>query len=314
MQGVSRAAVRPRAEAGADSMRIAVGIATSGRRATLAETLVELSRQTRLPDRVLICPATRGDVDEAQFDTLPFPIEVVTARLGLPLQRNAILRATSGFDVLVFFDDDFFPDSGYLANLEALLLAEPRVVAATGTLIADGIHGPGIAAGEARRQLADPGERPAPSGTGARPCYGVYGCNMAIRLAPVRVHDLRFDEALPLYAWQEDIDFSRQLARFGEIVKSPDLIGVHLGVKGGRSSGKRLGYSQIANPIYLIRKGTMSRLFGLKTMARNLLANTVKILRPEPHVDRVGRLKGNLLALADLIRGRMFPGRILEID
>ncbi len=31
-----------------------------------------------------------------------------------------------------------------------------------------------------------------------------------------------------------------------------------MGVKGGRISGDRLGYSQIVNPLYMLRKGTMT--------------------------------------------------------
>ena len=36
-------------------MRIAIGIATRGRPAILAETLSELRRQRRAPDRVIVC-------------------------------------------------------------------------------------------------------------------------------------------------------------------------------------------------------------------------------------------------------------------
>ena len=106
----------------------------------------------------------------------------------------------------------------------------------------------------------------------------------------------QFDEALPFYAWQEDIDFSRQLASFGRIVRADALTGVHLGVKRGRTSGVRFGYSQIANPIYFIRKGTVSLSFGGRTMTKNLLANVIRTLHPEAHIDRRGRLKGNILA------------------
>jgi hypothetical protein len=34
---------------------------------------------------------------------------------------------------------------------------------------------------------------------------------------------------------------------------------------------------------------------------------------PEPWADRFGRFRGNLLALADWARGRLSPGRILEL-
>jgi hypothetical protein len=48
-------------------------------------------------------------------------------------------------------------------------------------------------------------------------------------------------------------------------------------------------------------------------MLRNCLANLGKSLRPEPWVDRRGRLRGNLLALRDLATGRLSPERILEL-
>jgi GT2 family glycosyltransferase len=67
----------------------------------------------------------------------------------------------------------------------------------------------------------------------------------------MRPNDVMFDERLPLYGWQEDVDLSRRLAAFGTVVKVPAARGVHLSVKLGRNSGVRLGYSQIANPLYL---------------------------------------------------------------
>jgi len=293
-------------------LRLVVGIATVGRRATLHETLTEIARQTRLPERVIICPAGSEDVDHAAFRQLPYEIEIISSGLGLPRQRNAILRQADSYDAVVFFDDDFFPATTYLSNAEALLIDRPDVILATGKLLADGIHGPGFSADNARRLLAS---SPEPPGVGAlRDYYGVYGCNMLVRLAPVRDHRIAFDEALPLYAWQEDIDFSRQMAPYGRIVRAEGLTGIHLGVKGARTSGVKFGYSQIANPTYLIRKGTMSLKFGLRTMSRNLLSNFAHLVRPEPHVDRWGRCKGHLRALFDLGTGRLHPGRILELD
>ena len=78
---------------------------------------------------------------------------------------------------------------------------------------------------------------------------------MIVRTAPVLAHGLRFDENLPLYGWLEDIDFARSIAPYGRVVKSMLLRGVHLGVKRGRTSGVKLGYSQIANPLYMLEKG-----------------------------------------------------------
>jgi hypothetical protein len=91
------------------------------------------------------------------------------------------------------------------------------------------------------------------------------------------------------------------------------LTGVHLGAKGGRTSGKRLGYSQIANPVYLLRKRTMPRQLAWRLMARNLAANMLLSVWPEPYIDRRGRLLGNAAALYDLLRGRIHPERILSL-
>ena len=71
------------------------------------------------------------------------------------------------------------------------------------------------------------------------------------------------------------------------------------------STGLRLGYSQVANPIYLMGKGTMSPGRALPLLIRNLLANVVRSVHSEPWVDRRGRLKGNLRALADLVSRRL---------
>ncbi len=90
--------------------------------------------------------------------------------------------------------------------------------------------------------------------------------------------------------------------------------GVHLGIKSGRTSGVRFGYSQIANPIYLIRKGTMSWQHAKMLMWRNLAANLIRSFHPEPWIDRKGRLKGNMLALVDMAIGRISPHRILKMD
>jgi len=51
----------------------------------------------------------------------------------------------------------------------------------------------------------------------------------------------------------------------------------------------------------------------VKLAGRNLMANAARSFRPEPFVDRRGRLRGNMIALMDLIRGRIAPERVLEL-
>jgi GT2 family glycosyltransferase len=136
---------------------------------------------------------------------------------------------------------------------------------------------------------------------------------MSIRLATVREHGIRFDELLPLYGWYEDVDFSRQLAPFGSIVRISTACGVHLGIKSGRTSGLRLGYSQIANPIYLARKGSVSWPFALASLLSRSAKNMLRSLAPESYVDRRGRLMGNFVACKELVTGRLCPSKITAL-
>ncbi|TCZ66896.1 glycosyltransferase family 2 protein [Roseicella aquatilis] len=287
-------------------MRIAVGIATRGRAAILAETLDELARQTRRPDRIIVCHVTPEDIGA------PRPgVDYIASAAGLPRQRNAILDAAAECDAVLFLDDDFLPAPDYLRVTEAVLLARPDCVVTTGTVLADGANAPGYSAAEGRAILAR--DRYEGDTLAAAPHFNGYGCNMAVRMAPVRAHGIRVDEALPLYAWYEDIDFTRALGRHGAILRLAGARGVHLATKLGRTPGRRLGYSQVANSVYLARKGTYPWSHALPSLLRHTLKNAARSPWPEPWADRFGRFRGNLLALADWLRGRISPGRALEL-
>jgi hypothetical protein len=41
--------------------------------------------------------------------------------------------------------------------------------------------------------------------------------------------------------------------------------------------------------------------------------NVTRAVAPEPYIDRRGRLRGNLLALRDVLRGDLRPERIIEL-
>lgn len=288
-------------------MRIAVGVATAGRPFMLRESLRRLSAQTRPPDIVVVSAPAAEDLEGVDRSGCLF----VLGSRGLTAQRNAILGAAGHGDILVFFDDDFLPGATYLEILEAVFRSREEVVLVTGQVIADGITGPGFTVEDALGLLAADDGRPHDGGV--HEIYNAYGCNMAVRLSAVRSGSILFDEELPLYGWLEDVDFSRRLASQGRIVRAMAARGVHLGIKGGRQTGVRLGYSQIANPVHLLRKGTYSWSRALFLVARNVVANAVRSLQPEPYVDRVGRLAGNLRALTDLATGRLHPKRVLAL-
>ncbi|GEB37869.1 glycosyl transferase [Gluconacetobacter liquefaciens] len=287
-------------------MKIVVGIATAGRAPVLAEILRDLRGQIRQPDEIIVCAPSDEDMQGAAE---AFPgVRLITGPRGLTRQRNAILAAVPNADVVMFFDDDFLAEAHYLQAVERHMETNARTVVVTGAVLADGIKGPGLDIAEGRAILAARGEDYGPSGP--EPVFTGYGCNMALRLAPMRAFGLSFDERLPLYGWQEDVDLSRRLAAHGDVRLLPDARGVHLGVKRGRSSGIKLGYSQVANPLYIAaKKEGYPRTRAWEHIIRNLLSNIVKAIRPEPYIDRRGRLVGNMLAFFDLVRGRMTPER-----
>ena len=290
-------------------MRIAVGIATRGRPRLVREVLLDLARQRRKPDRTVVAHVGPEDIDEPVRG-----VEYLISEPGLTTQRNAILDALGDCDVVVFFDDDFFCVPEYLAVTERIFEQEPDCVVTTGRVVADGVNGAGYTMSQAhavlRRYLV---QESASSLMRTEKVFNGYGCNMGLRLAPMREHGIRFDEKLPLYGWYEDLDATRALGRHGSILKLNGARGVHLGVKAGRLPGIRLGYSQVANSVYLARKGTYPWSHALPSLLRHTAKNLVMSAMPEPWVDRWGRFRGNLLALSDWLRGRLDPRRILDL-
>jgi GT2 family glycosyltransferase len=289
--------------------RLVVGIATRGRPSILAETVAFLAKQERQPDRIFVAFHEPVDVGEAPVQ---FPhVTYVQTELGLTRQRNAILALARDNDILLFIDDDFYLDPQYLKITERFFIENPLVVASTGRVLADDVKGPGLTVEQAKSIVAD--STGSQSEQRITPTFLAYGCNMCLRLAPIREHNLRFDETLPLYGWYEDWDFSGQLASFGSIVHISNACGVHLSAKVGRITGVRMGYAQVANPIYLARKGTFRWSNVLKFIVGPCLKNLVRSLTPEAHVDRLGRFRGNLAAFRDLLAGTLNPQQIVDL-
>ncbi|WP_342740562.1 glycosyltransferase [Bradyrhizobium sp. B117] len=287
---------------------IAVVVATRGRPEIVTATLTHLLRnQTLQPKSIVVSGVLPEDAGEAA--NLP-GVRVVLGPPGLPAQRNTALAALgNAAEVVAFFDDDFVADPDWLAAAAMIFRDEPDVIGLTGYLLADGIHGPGLSFDEARSILA---ANNSPQGSMWIEPFSPYGCNMAFRAAAIG--ETRFDERLVLYGWQEDRDFGAALAKHGgRLIKSAHARGVHMGVKGGRVAGDKLGYSQVVNPIYLLRKGTMTARQAASHIFRNVASNLARFLKPEPFIDRRGRLRGNIRGLSDVLRGRIEPERATTI-
>ena len=289
-------------------VRIGVAIASRKRPQDLTDLLIRLDKQSLPPSRIVLSVTEEDDLPP---DTANMAVSVIYGPPGSCVQRNRALELLIGdCDVVVFYDDDFVPSRRAIEGVAHLFATAPHIAGATGLVLRDGIGCGGISR-EAANAIVDDYDRNEQACVIVTPASGTYGCNMAFRI--LSVGEVRFDEALPRYGWQEDIDFSARVGRAGSIVSTNAFAGVHRGATGGRAPGRALGYSQIVNPIYLVRKGTMSASYATKLMTKNLIANHVRALRPEPHVDRIGRALGNWLGIVDVFRRKDRPDKILDL-
>lgn len=302
---------------------IAILIATTAR-PTIVLALAEwLARQRRPADHIVFVSPATSDIPLPMTNSSadgPTKVVSLTSRRGLCSQRNVGVRhlcEAFGYDdddIIVMIDDDFLPREDWLENLAGVMASHASCAGVTGVLLGDGAQMPrGIAVEVARHllmknvslmSLGDWRRKPGP-------VANLYGCNMAVRAKYLK--RLHFDERLPLYGWLEDSDFSAQLASFGPLLRSDRLVGVHLGTKSGRISGIRFGYSQVANNLYLMRKGTLSLNLGWKLAVRAFLGNMIRTFIGVHEIDYAGRFRGNVMALIDIVRFRSRPERILEL-
>jgi glycosyltransferase involved in cell wall biosynthesis len=306
---ISPQAADPKLASSAPTEDVAVVISTRGRPKIVAALIERLCRQTRRPDQIFVIASAPDDIAELSAAS-PF-LTVAVGRPGLTRQRNdGLALLGSKFSHVVFFDDDFVPSVFWIERMIRVFNDHPDIAGMTGSILADGIHGAGINLDDANAQV----ERQDAAASHGTPLqlrfpYGHnVGSNMAYRWSAIS--DLRFDERLPLYGWHEDSDFRAQVEKRGLFIKAPDVWGIHLGHKAGRVNGTMLGYSQIANVAYLARKGTAPKRFLLESAIRNVLSNLIRYSRPEPFIDRRGRLHGNMLALRDMVCGRLSPERV----
>lgn len=279
-------------------LRVAVVVASRGRPGDLALLLDHLGRQTVAPCSIVLSVNAPSDLPPDSASRA----RVVVGGDGLTAQRNLGMAQVMGdCDVIAFLDDDYLPVPTAIEGMARLFADHPDVIGANGVLLADGAVTGTVSLEDVEtlfaRHAASQGE------AWVRPHSvnrGFYGCNMAFRAAAIA--GLSFDEKLPLYGWQEDFDFAGQVARRkGRLVHTSHFVGVHRGVRGGRVSGVRLGYSQIANPIHLMRKGTMSPRRAIPLMLKNILSNHARALKGETDVDRAGRARGNRWALNHIL-------------
>ena len=291
-------------------MRMGLVIASHRRPDILQKVLMKLLSQSRVPDDIVISAVDSADIPDISHTSAN--VRSVFGSVGLTSQRNrGISCLINSVDLIAFIDDDFIVGESYFLNMERIFAQDKSIIGMNRRNHCRWCEFVGFTFEEGL-QLAEQYEQrnTAPI---MREITGFHGSNyIAFRTASIG--SVRFDERLPLYGWQEDLDFCSALsrARVG-LVRTNLVWGVHLGTKRGKGSEVRLGYSQIVNPAYIVCKGNMSLAYAIRLAARNFLANLGKSMRPESYIDRRGRLRGNLIGLFHLLTGRLTPEYILKL-
>lgn len=289
-----------------DEWRVAVIIASIGRRIEIGQLLPHLLSQTLPPWKIILSVEKDDDLPEH----IPTGVEIIKGPRGLTTQRNRGLEAViDECDVIVFYDDDFIPAKNSIAEIVNIFKKYPDIIASTGRVLADGVKKGGIEYSVSvellkKSEIQNQDEN-------IHDVDSLYGCNMALRT--MAIGSIRFDETLPLYGWQEDVDFAGQLLVKGRVVSADTFQGVHRGVSKGRTPGTKLGYAQVINPLYLVKKGTMRRKKAYILILKNIIANHARFFSAEPFIDRRGRAKGNWIGLWYFLNGRVDPKEINRI-
>lgn len=278
-------------------------IPTRRRAAIVADTVKMLEQQCVLPSEVILSGSEASDLPTVHSHC--FPVRTILGPAGSSAQRNSAIDAVNGASACVtFLDDDVELAPNYLEQVQHVFAAQPELLAFDGTIIADGRKLGGMPRSQAQALLQSHCEEDGPL---ILPPVGGSLAGGDLNVRTVVLEKVRFDERLVAYGYLEDADFSLRISQLGTIGRCNRCMLVHLAVSMGRVSGFRFGISQIVNPYYLYKKGLIGSLprvaghFWTRALSANFMGC---FSRNEQRLfDRRGRLLGNIVGLAELLRG-----------
>jgi glycosyltransferase involved in cell wall biosynthesis len=284
-------------------MFLAVIVPTQARKKSVGETVESIVRQADIPDQIIVSASGPEDVDP---DLAKNPrVQLVFGPRGITLQRNRGIDALNPkAEIVCMLDDDVELPEDYFSCVKRLLETRPEIVGFSGSVMTVDHK----TREEAKKILLQwKGEDRFEEGK-----IGI-GCSMNVRRWVLE--KVRFDERLALYGRLEDADFAARTFPLGKQGTYFACRVAHLMEKQGRLPGKAYGFSQVMNPYYLWRKGSMPSFWEV-VRAHWWIAlgsNTWGMVRPRRPIDHWGRLRGNFLALWFILRGRIEPEYIEKI-
>ncbi len=272
----------------------------------LHETVLSLVHQTTPCEIIVSVP----DESHVLNETCRLPrVRLVTGSKGSCAQRNSALSSVRGeCAAIFFFDDDVEVDCDYIRHMLAMLEKDSGVALAAGLNLGRGAI-PGSLDREKAKRFIREKRASQPIGREVETIRAAIACRMCMRGSLLGI--VRFDERLPLYGYQEDLDFSLQCRRYGRIVMNRRCLMVHIETNSGRMGSKRRGYSEVVNPFYIWSKKTGANL------ARVGAGSVRRTLRNVFHLhtaDGRRQFAGNLAGWLRLATGRADPEYILRLE
>ena len=278
-----------------------VVIPSTKRAGTLHKTVLSVLRQNVLPERIIL--AVTGEEDTLP-ETRGLPLcDVFLSPAGWACQLNAAVdRIPSGLRMVAIFDDDVELSEDYCSKALAQFAKRDDILLFDGLVLKNG----NVTRNEAKELINASFADELFTETSLS-----HGCNMNIRRSVL--DRVRFNSKMVADALYCDLDFARRVKKLGIVGRANACRCVHLSVQLARPPGMRYGFSQIANPIHLYKKGsiTLGELVFF-FCARSTLANVLGLLAPKG-IDRKGRLRGNLIAFKLAAFGRCTPDAIGNI-
>lgn len=255
------------------SSTISVIICTKDRFADFKATLASLTRQTRLPDELVVVDSSSQDALREYLSSSDIPVAVQYLRTvpGLTRQRNVGVEKSQG-ELLFFFDDDVDLEADYIELVEKVFLNDTRIGAVGGRVANSKPVGQKSAFywlkrlyfntlryvflqvdyGDGRFRYSGMPTHPHLRKTsGYIECLS--GCCMAFRRQVFAV--ARFDEKLSGYGHMEDADISRQILNAGyKIYYEASAVLDHMVSPRNRLKERELAEMTVLNYAYLFRK------------------------------------------------------------
>ena len=271
----------------------------------LHESVLSLVRQTTPCEIIVSVP----DLSHVLEETTRLPrVAVVTGSRGSCAQRNSALSFIRGeCAAIFFFDDDVEVDCDYVGHMLAMLEKDSTIALAAGLNLGRGAVAGSLDRDKAKGLITENKARPL--GPEVETIRAAIACRMCLRGSLLGI--VRFDERLPLYGYQEDLDFSLQCRRHGRIVMNRRCLMVHIETTAGRMGSKRRGYSEVVNPFYIWSKRTGA---SLARVAAGSLRRTLRNAFHLHTADGRRQFAGNLAGWLRLTTGRADPEYILRLE